>query len=752
MPLLADFYKEHGHIRICPDDNRDIWLWLKTQRSRLKNKTAWGKGTEEDEKEKGSGDDDAGPTLSKEKVWRLDSLSLEWREGVDEEINSDGETAMDMDTCGRKGPKPLWQERFRELESFRSERGHCNVSLSKDGGLGLWAHLQRTNYWRWRRGEKTTLTAERVKRLEGIEFLWHTRNFPKKKVITVTARNIMKRLPKVTSPSDVVWNVRLLELWEFHKKQGHCYVPASAGELGRWVEKQRDEFARRLKGEPSDMTDERRDLLEGMRFDWYVTSSAINDGVADSEADPDGNKRRERRWQARFEELRRYKELHRHTNVRVKDGKLGGWVKTQRESYKITKGLLKNAKRKTYMTPERERLLEELDFNWRLYGGDKRCGEISGQKKNVEGPKTKAELKAKERKAKAESNAKTAERIKQLVDVQWNNHLEELQRYKEVHGNVNPNLAEGDLGLWVRNQRRSHKRMVEGKSSSMTDERKQKLADLGFQWELPKRSRREERWNERFEELRRYRETHGHIDVPEKSGPLGKWLKNQREQYRLHMASSGNGSGMTDERRLQLEGVDIKWRVQTQPLLSKRYSERDGQNEDDNRSAAVLSVDSSHGEVSPPPASGKWNQNNDIWEERIKALCQFKKENEHLVVPTRYPVLGYWASLQRKANKLREKGEESTLTDERKKQLDDLGHCRISQKQGLLGRWLANQRLQYRKLMLGKKSLMTKKHLEELNYLDKCWNIKPSILSSDVRWYKQYHALREFKKKHGHCR
>ena len=40
-------------------------------------------------------------------------------------------------------------------------------------------------------------------------------------------------------------------------------------------------------------------------------------------------------------------------------------------------------------------------------------------------------------------------------------------------------------------------------------------------------------WIERYEELKKYKETHGDCNVPTKHGPLGIWVRNQRQDYWL---------------------------------------------------------------------------------------------------------------------------------------------------------------------------------------------------------------------------
>ena len=65
----------------------------------------------------------------------------------------------------------------------------------------------------------------------------------------------------------------------------------------------------------------------------------------------------------------------------------------------------------------------------------------------------------------------------------------------------------------------------------MTDEKLQCLADMDFQWSL-KKEREHKMWNQRFEELKRFKEEHGHCRVPQKTPKLGPWVMHQKGKDR----------------------------------------------------------------------------------------------------------------------------------------------------------------------------------------------------------------------------
>lgn len=69
------------------------------------------------------------------------------------------------------------------------------------------------------------------------------------------------------------------------------------------------------------------------------------------------------------------------------------------------------------------------------------------------------------------------------------------------------------------------------------------------------------KWSVMYEELRRYKERHGHTNVPQnyqKNRKLGAWVKNQRQIYKRYKRGI-NGKGMTEERIGSLESLDFRW-------------------------------------------------------------------------------------------------------------------------------------------------------------------------------------------------
>lgn len=69
----------------------------------------------------------------------------------------------------------LWEEKFKDLIRFQMKYGHCNVptKFRIDSALGRWVSTQRRHYKEMKAGLRSTMTADRAKRLEMIGFRWN---------------------------------------------------------------------------------------------------------------------------------------------------------------------------------------------------------------------------------------------------------------------------------------------------------------------------------------------------------------------------------------------------------------------------------------------------------------------------------------------------------------------------------------------------------------------------------------------------
>ena len=130
---------------------------------------------------------------------------------------------------------------------------------------------------------------------------------------------------------------------------------------------------------------------------------------------------------------------------------------------------------------------------------------------------------------------------------QWSQRYNELVKFRdEFHHCLVPlNWSRNkSLANWVKRQRNQYRLKMDGGHSTLTDERQVALESLGFTWDSHSSG-----WDTRWEELRTFRDMHGHCNVPKNYSPhrrLAVWVKCQRRQFKLY--EEGKSSTITEER------------------------------------------------------------------------------------------------------------------------------------------------------------------------------------------------------------
>ncbi len=72
-------------------------------------------------------------------------------------------------------------------------------------------------------------------------------------------------------------------------------------------------------------------------------------------------------------------------------------------------------------------------------------------------------------------------------DKDWDEVLEKLVEYKKQHGDANPKKKVAVLGPWACRMRKHYNEKLEGKTTTLTDERIAKLQSIGFKFDSPRR-------------------------------------------------------------------------------------------------------------------------------------------------------------------------------------------------------------------------------------------------------------------------
>jgi hypothetical protein len=239
-----------------------------------------------------------------------------------------------------------WEKMFAELKRYKDEHGHCNIpqDWASNPQLGTWVDVQR------RGANRGTLSLDRKSRLTVLGFVWtpiddafekmfaelkrykdehgdcnvpdrwaenpqlakwvnHRRTFKKTRKLSSAHKQRLDELGFDWEPFHSLWETRFAELKLYKDEHGHCNVPKVWGEnpqLGTWVGGQR----RSKKTGALSSAHEQR--LNELGFEWDTKQSA---------------------WDAKFEELQRYKERFGDCNVPLdwtENPQLGRWVSNQR--------------------------------------------------------------------------------------------------------------------------------------------------------------------------------------------------------------------------------------------------------------------------------------------------------------------------------------------------------------------------------------------------------------------------------------
>ena len=264
------------------------------------------------------------------------------------------------------------------------------------------------------------------------------------------------------------------------------------------------------------------------------------------------------KWDYRFGELIAFKEANGNCRVLYKypeNPQLSKWVEKNREKYKHGK-----------LNEERIRRLEEIGFVWKQY-----------------------------------------ESI-------WEDYFNELKAYKEANGDCNvPDIypENPQLSKWVGRHRYRYK------LGKIDEERIRRLEEIGFEWSVLKQTG----WNERYSELKAYKDVNGDCRVPQgylENPKLARWVNRHRYRYKI---------GKLGEKNIRLlEEIGFEW----------------------------------------APDDVKW-------EERFSELKAYKEANGHCNVPQGYlenPKLARWVVSQRVFYK---GGKHGKLNEERIRRLEEIG-------------------------------------------------------------------------------
>jgi len=438
-------------------------------------------------------------------------------------------------------------------------------------------------------------------------------------------------------------------------------------------------------------------FLESIRMEDQRNSSKTNTIDKDHESDdfsnaPSSSQKKvavgpSNKWFKMYKALLEFKEKYSHClvpNRYTENPQLGSWVSTQRRQYKLM--LLKGL---PPMTEERVKLLELIGFVWAT---------------------------------------------RDPRHVPWETRFEQLKEYKKNHGHClipighkeNPQLSN-----WVSTQRQEYKLRVIGRKSRITNERIQKLSDIGFVWEAHrggKKAKKERKINtQHFESTfpKSYQDFNPNSAMkeqyrrPDFSTPRSRAYTSKHHLYpprNMHVPQldsprnspeviysndvfqdkyySNNYKSMYNRLSFEMGSpffqFNLSTRIQSNPYEQKHYTNQFH----DYKHQSMPKMNMSH---SPNPATSSNAYNpktyqtpktyfttttpdsstlEKIWKEQYRHLVQFKTIHGHCNVPLNYnlhPHLRHWVLIQQEQFQLWKKGKRSTMTFPRYEALNEIG-------------------------------------------------------------------------------
>jgi hypothetical protein len=144
------------------------------------------------------------------------------------------------------------------------------------------------------------------------------------------------------------------------------------------------------------------------------------------------------------------------------------------------------------------------------------------------------------------------------ADAVWEEHYQELARYKLKHGDCEIPLKNSSphFKRWIKVNRGEFAKMKKGGKdfSNLQAQRLAKLFKLGFNFTPMKPT---PTWEERLEQYREYKANHSKEPVKNSEDGLGTWVKFQRQRYR--QLKKGEPSSLKQEQVDQLTEIGFTW-------------------------------------------------------------------------------------------------------------------------------------------------------------------------------------------------
>jgi len=438
----------------------------------------------------------------------------------------------------------LWETRYKQLVTFKEEKGHMEVRANENKTLYDWIHRQRSLFRDYMEGNtksRHSMTNGRIAQLEKIGFDWKynfevvDRETVKAAVANATV-GTQKRKRRKKSNEEELDNV------EISIKSGSaenalqgkdtCYDANTKDGRKRF----RPNAESLLKVNYNETMTCNSDGLSSKVSDHCIdneteiTSPIINELYSGQKSIGQHKKgTKPQLWGQHYDELVKFHSINGHCRVPGKynpNPKLGYWVKLQREDYKH----LKEGK-PSPMNDHRIHLLEKIGFQFRVVPYSER------------------------------QNA-------------WNVKFDELKAYKSIHGNCDvPQAYKANpaLGKWVSKQRDAYRDFHSGKQRRITQEKINNLESIGFRFFIGK-GKAIRHWDHFFTDLVTFKEKFGHTNIPlsyNADPQLGRWAYFQRVNNMKKV--EGKGLPIIVKKRLdQLKDIGFRFHFEKSRCVKRR--------------------------------------------------------------------------------------------------------------------------------------------------------------------------------------
>ncbi len=470
---------------------------------RAKRKFAQHKNTDSEEKEEDvQGNDDDGN----------DGIGAEIRD--DHNYSAQEHKKQRNWFSNKKSAKPKgvdrsdisWTERMQDLKEYKEKHGNCNVKQRPPTNLGRFVKKMREYKKQIDAGKYkgSVLTSERIKEMDDMGFIWSLQPFSR-------TQSFQERLEKLQA---------------FKDKFGHCNVPRVYDEdmsLGRWCHIMRQSYRQiKEKTNPSyKLSESEIESLEKLGFKWRV-------------ANYERNKFKKATFEERLDQLIAYKAKYGNLQVSAKlDRSLNLFCANIRAVRRHPDRLNQICR----LSEEKIKALDDIGFDWNpsrhpVRSFEERIQQLKAYKQEHGTLKVSqktdqnlatfcANMRKKHPRKQNDMEKLNEEQVQALDDIgfDWDAQAEQssfdmrilqLKAYKEKHGHlkVSAKIDEG-LAKFCVNVRQRHPDKP-NRQKTLSQEKVMALDDIGFDWNP---QAKQIAFEERLEQLKAYKQEHGHVNV-----------------------------------------------------------------------------------------------------------------------------------------------------------------------------------------------------------------------------------------------